>query len=287
MPSEPTSPSSTDRTISRRRLAAGVAWSVPAVALATAAPSFATSRNAIGSSICALYYGAGDLNTQTHSIYLGISATEGKIPAGTTLTWTINVTGGGPGTGGTNEVPTTNYSDNNMWKLTLSQTPGDAIAGGSFTATITFNTDYQLPTGTATWCGPALVWTNIYSIRPGATVTVTTSGSVPTNGGAYTGPGSLKYNVAKRAPTGVNVGGRVPHVFLSKSGKQACYPEVRMSQLMENDGADDVVTYPAGTNITTPRCNWGGTTCFANATGLSTPPYKSPQAGQLNIPAMC
>ncbi len=31
------------RTISRRTLAQGVAWSVPALALATAAPSFATS----------------------------------------------------------------------------------------------------------------------------------------------------------------------------------------------------------------------------------------------------
>lgn len=113
--------------VSRRSLAAGAAWAVPAIAIASAAPAMALSAGVQGS-ICRLFYGDGTINTQTHSMYLGVTTTNGIIPKDTVISWTVCVTGGGSGTGGTNEYPTTNYSANGSWTLTLSGTSGGGSA---------------------------------------------------------------------------------------------------------------------------------------------------------------
>ena len=101
-----------------RSIAKGDAWATPAIAIGATAPAFAASAHkpTISGSICQLFYGSGTINQQTHSMYLGITTTTGTIPAGTTISWTICVSGGG----GTSEVPTTNYSANGIWTLTLS-----------------------------------------------------------------------------------------------------------------------------------------------------------------------
>ena len=258
----------TSRGVSRRSVAIGAAWAVPAVAFAGAAPAFAASRRTVTGTICRLFYGSGTINYQVHSVYLGVTSSDGIIPAGTVLTWTFTVSGGGSGTGGNNLIPTTNYSANGSWTMTLSQATGTAITG-TFTATLTFNADYNTGAGPGgTWCAPALVWTDIYTIRPGASLSVTSTGSLPTNKGTFTG-GSLSYTVARRHPTSINTSGRTPHVNVSKSGAQACYPEIQWSRLLSYDGYDNVTTYPAGTTVPNP-CTWSVTSC-SGTTGLSTP----------------
>lgn len=280
-----------DKKISRRTLAKGAAWAIPAVTVVGAVPAFAASGGpTVSGSICRLFYGDGTINYQTHSIYLGITTSTGIIPAGTTISWTIAVSGGGAGTGGTNEVPTTNYSANGSWTLSLDQTSGNAIVGGMFTVTIHFNTDYTTGAGPGgTWCNAALVWTDIYSLRPGASISV--SSNAPTGSGIVSGgSGTLSYTVARRHPTSVNTTGRTPHIYISKSGTQACYPGIGYSRLLNTNGTDNVTTYPAGTTLPTSSnpCTWDGRFCWSATGGLSTPAYLGGAAsGQYDTPQVC
>ncbi|ROZ63044.1 hypothetical protein EDL96_08015 [Kocuria soli] len=126
MPQEPPSsaPGVPTHQITRRRIVTTAAWTAPAVLAATAAPAYAASQNQITTSVCQLFYRGGRISYQTHSIYLGVTSTEGVVPRGTVLTWTVQVSGGGTGTGGTNESPTTNYSQNNAWTLSVSPSTG-------------------------------------------------------------------------------------------------------------------------------------------------------------------
>lgn len=257
----------------RRSVAKGAAWAVPAIAVAAAAPAYAASRATLTTSVCSLFYGGGTVNYQTHSMYLGVSSSTGSIPAGTTLTWTVAMGGTG------NEVPTTNYSQNDSWTLTLS--PAAGTVASTFTATLRFNTDYAI---NGTWCAPALVWTDIYSIRPGATVSVSTGGTVGSNGTLTTS--GLSYTVAKRYPNSINQSGRSPHVYGTRSGAQTCWPAIQWSRLLSNNGYDNVTTYPAGTTVSTP-CTWGSTSC-TGTTGTSTPRASSTvQSGQYSQPQIC
>lgn len=249
--------------VSRRTIAKGAAWAVPAIAVASAAPAYAASRQVLTTSVCQLFYGSGTVNYQTHSIYLGVTSDSGVVPAGTTLSWTVSMSGSG------NEVPTTNYSPNDIWDISLS--PAAGTVASTFTATLTFNQDLEI--GTGTWCDPALVWTNVYAIRPATSVTVSSDGAV--GGGAGTvSPGGLTYTVAKRHPTSVNQSGRSPHVYTSRSGVQACWPEIQYSRLITSNGKDNVTTYPAGTAVTTTPCTWNGTSCTGTS-GTSTPRSSS------------
>lgn len=231
--------------------------------------------------VCSLFSGAGSTNYQTHQIYLGITSSSGVIPKGTKISWTICVSA--DPTGRISEVPSSNYSANGTWTLTFDQTSGTPIQGGCFTETIEFSADLSI--GTGAWCAPSLLWTDIYGLYPESQISVTAN--APTGDITSGGQGTLVYEVAKRYPSAINTTGRKPHSYVSKSGTQTCYPEVGFSQLLQSDGADDVVCYPSGTTITTARCTWGGTMCNSSSTGLCTPPYKAAVSGQTNIPAMC
>ncbi len=270
---------------SRRTLAKGAAWAAPVVAVAATAPAFAASQPPVVSgSICQLFYGGGTINYQTHSMYLGVKSSTGIIPAGTVLSWNICVSGGGSGTGGTNEVPTTNYSATAAWTLSLSQTSGNAITGGCFTATITFNQNYTTGAGPGgTWCAAALLWTDIYSIRPGASVSATSN--APTGPVTSGGSGTLTYTAARRHPTSINSSGRTPHYYLTRSGTQNCYPAVQYSVLLSNTGYDNVTCYPSGTTVANP-CNWDGLGCVGT-TGLCAPREGGVQGGQYTQPQLC
>lgn len=271
--------------VPRRTLAKGTAWAAPAVAFGALAPRAAASPPTVGGSICQLFYGDGSINSQTHSMYLGITSSTGVIPAGTTLTWQVCVTGGGSGTGGTNEVPTTNYSANGSWTLSLSSPSGTALSGtGCFTATITFQQNYTTGAGPGgTWCAPALVWTDIYSMRPGASVSATSN---PATGPVVpSGTGTLTYTAARRHPTSINTAGRTPHYYLTRTGTQTCYPEVQYSILLSNTGYDNVTCYPTGIAPANP-CTWSSTSC-AGTTGQCEPRAGGVQAGQHTAPALC
>lgn len=201
--------------LSRRTLAKGAAWSVPVIVASAPAWAAAASRTVVGASVCSLYYGStSSTSYEIHSIYLGVSATDNLIPAGTTFTWTVTMSGTG------NEVPTLNYSQNNAWTLSTSPAPGEVAT--SFTVTLRTNTEV---TASSINCAPALVWNSNYSIRPETTVTISTAATGTNLGGGT--PASLTYTVAKRTPTGVNNTGRRAHIYRSKSGGQTCYPEIR------------------------------------------------------------
>lgn len=201
--------------LSRRTLAKGAAWSVPVIAVSAPAWAAAASRTVVGASICSLFYGSTtSVNYEVHSIYLGVTATDNLIPAGTTFTWTVTMSGSG------NEVPTLNYSQNNSWTLSTSPAPGDVAS--SFTVTLRTNTAVS---ASSINCAPALVWNDIYSIKPATTVTISTKVTGTNLGG--TTPSTLSYTVAKRTLTGINETGRRAHIYLSKSGGQTCYPTIR------------------------------------------------------------
>lgn len=82
--------------VSRRTVAKGAAWSVPAVTLAGAAPAMAASAVAnVGGFICEIHNGTGNINNEgTYTVNLGFSSTTGTVPKGTVLTYTFSVTKG-------------------------------------------------------------------------------------------------------------------------------------------------------------------------------------------------
>lgn len=277
-------PAGTRSPVSRRAVAQGLAWSVPAVAATAAAPAFAASPTTVGGSACSLFYGAGGTNNQTHEVSLGVTSTTGIIPAGTVLTWTITV--GADPSGRTSGVPTTNYSANDLWDLTLSPSTGSI---GTLTATMRFNQDYNYGNPGGTWCAAQLVWNDTFILRPRAPMTVTSNGATTAPAGVTSaGTGTLAYTVAKRHPNSVNTTGRQPHVYTSKSGTQECYPAIGYSRVLNSNGTDNVTTYPAGVTPPGDRGAWDGRYAWPNATGQSSPAYRAGAAsGQWNQPAVC
>ncbi len=202
--------------LSRRTLAKGAAWSVPVIAASAVAPAYAASRTIVGGTVCDLFYAAGaSTNYQGHELQLGVTSNDGTVPAGTVITWTVGMSGGSA-----MEVPSTNYSRNDLWELSLSPAPGTQTS--SFTVTLRVN---QTMAVDQLNCTPKLIWTSVYSIEGGTTVNISST----TTGDNIAGgtPSSLSYRVAERHPTGVNQSGRTAHVYLSKSGGQTCYPAIR------------------------------------------------------------
>lgn len=270
-------------TISRRTLAKGAAWSVPAVAIASSAPAFAASpeKPEVWGTACQLFYGSGQINMQTHDIFLGIRTSTGVIPAGTTLSWQVCMSGSTQ-----NQVPIPNYDANAQWTLSISHPKGTVIGNGCFTATIHFSQDYTTGAGPGgEWCGPRLQWTTLNDARldPNTQISLTANAAGPGIAGPTTG--SLVYKVAKRHPNSINTSGRSPHTFISKTGGQLCYPPVQYSRVLSSDGFDNVTCYPSGTTLTNP-CSWGGTSC-SGTTGTCIPRTTGPKSGQYRTPEVC
>lgn len=284
--------------ISRRNVAKGAAWGVPALTIAAAAPSMAASGAAavtVSSKVCNLFYGSGTINDQAHNIYFDFTSSTGTIPAGTVITHQVCVDPSTDPAGGTTwNIPTNNYPVGNgqTWNITYTDTAGNPLPSGTaMSGKQCFNVLYTFTGDTLTsnlGCVTGIIWSGSGTFRPASTVTVSTDTAVsgPT-GVSSGGAGSLSYKASKRYPANVNNQTRLPHYFNAKSGVQTCYPSVSSSQALTSDGFDDVVCYPSGTAITTARCNWGPTFCTANANGLCTPPQKTGVAGQTDIPAMC
>ena len=247
-----------ETTIDRRTVAQGTLWAVPVIMAAASAPAFAASPGVVSAGICGLFYGGGTINSQTHSIFLSVEGT-GTIKKGTTVTWNVSVTGGGSGTGGTNMVPNLTYSADNIYTLTT--TPASGTPVSSFTVTLTVNQDTDAG-NLGCDAGIRLVWTDTTTIRPGATVSISGSSNQPTSQKS-----SLSYTVAKRWPNSVNSAGRTPHVYLSKSGAQTCYPSIQWSRVLPKDGYDNVTCYGSASTGCTPSS--GGT--------VQTSQYVTPQ----------
>lgn len=225
--------------ISRRSVAKGAAWAAPVVLASSAIPAYAASRTQISGTVCGLFYGAGaSVNYQVHNISLGITSSTGLIPAGTTITWNFTMSGTGA-----MESPTTNYSQNNNWSLAVSPAPGTQTS--SFTVTFTANANM---TAAEINCGPRLIWNDTFSIKGGNTISMTSSVT-----GALSTPSSLSYVVANRFPSSVNTSGRTPHRYLSKTGGQACYPDIQYvltgasrHSVCGVNGSDTSTVYPDG-----------------------------------------
>lgn len=222
-------------------------WSAPAVILASAAPAYAASGNVLTGVICQLYYGCGSVSQQDHTVSLGVTSSEGVIPAGSVFTWTFSVTGGGAGTSGVNRVPNVNRVRNGAWTLTVSPSSGRVCA--SFTATLRFHRDYI----GKNFCEAQLVWSGSCTLRPGATITASSTGTVPQGQGTVE-PASLEWTVARRDPTNTRDCRPVPHCYLRVSGQ--CYPVIRWSCMSSRNGYDNVARYPGGFAVTAPR--WDG-----------------------------
>lgn len=277
--------------ISRRSVAKGAMWSVPAVAVASAAPAMAVSGPAtIGAAVCNLFYGTGTINNQYHTIFFQLSSNTGTIPAGSVITNQVCVDPSTDPAGGTTwNIPTSTYPANNDFAISFTDSNGNPVSSGTqmsgsqcFNVVFTFNNDVD---PSKYGCLNGIVWNDVYQLRPASTITVTQNASV--TGSTSAGTGSVKYKASRRYPNTVNNNGRLPHTFINKSGTITCFTSVSSSQQLQSDGADDVVCYPTGTNITTARCTWGTSTCAPSTTGLCTPPYKGAVSGQTNIPAMC
>lgn len=232
--------------VSRRTLAKGAAWSLPTIALGVAAPAHAASTDVYGPTICSLTYAAGaSTNYQGLQMYLGVYSTSTAIPRGTEFAWTVTMSGGS-----NNEVPDLNYSQNSRWSLGVSPVSGSPAP--SFDVHLRVLEDGV--TRSELNCNPALVWNGSSTIYPGSRVSVQgrTTISSPSLGQAQSS--SLDFNVAKRYPTSVNTSGRRPHRYLSKSGLQTCYPEIKYvmttasnASTCGDDGNDTSTTYPDGT----------------------------------------
>lgn len=74
--------SATSPPLSRRTLTKGVAWSVPAVTMASAAPAFAASPNpgAKAGGTCWVYNGNGTVNVQEHEVRLYANYAAAGVP---------------------------------------------------------------------------------------------------------------------------------------------------------------------------------------------------------------
>lgn len=277
--------------LSRRSVAKGAAWAVPSVSIAAAMPAVAASGAAtVGAAVCNLFYGTGAVNNQYHSIYFQLSSNTGTIPAGTVITNQVCVDPSTDPAGGTTwSIPTSTYPANGDFTITFTDASGKPLASGTqMTGAQCFNVVFTFKNAVnpaSYGCLNGIIWNDVYQLRPASTITVTQNLSV--SGATSAGSGTLKYKAARRYPSSINSTGRQPHTFISRTGTVACYPSVSSSQQLQSDGADDVVCYPSGTNITTARCTWGGTTCSSSSTGLCTPPYKGAVSGQTNVPSMC
>lgn len=228
--------------ISRRNIAKGAAWATPAVLATSAIPAYAASMdrsaNAPYGSICSLFFGGGNVNSQTTSVYLKANSLDGMLYAGQTVNWVVNMSSG--------TVPGVNYPADGSWALTTS--PPQRTAATQFTVTLTVKRD--IPVSTVN-CDARLIWDGSGSagssnITPKSTLSVSSSGK----SGSY----SSTITIPKRYGTSVNDSSRTP---LRIDGK--CYPTIQWSYLGNStrDNKDTVLVFNGKTIL--PDSNAGNT----------------------------
>lgn len=206
-------------TISRRNLAQGAAWASPVILATAGTPSYAASQiPTVTGFVDSLFYDPGTTTYQDHRMRLGVSSSTGTVPAGTTITWTINASG----TTG-NAAPTLFYSTNPAWTLTISPAAGTKTAS---TFVITLVTSADVAASTLTGGRIQVVWNRTYQLKPKTVLSISST----TTGSKVNGlPSALKYTVAKRMPTTVTDGTRTAHIYTSRSGTQSFYPSILYS----------------------------------------------------------
>ncbi|WP_145000838.1 hypothetical protein [Kocuria rhizophila] len=229
--------------ISRRTLAKGAAWSVPTIAMGVAAPAYAASTDTFAATVCYLFYPKGtNVNFQGMQMFLGVSSTTEAIPRGTEFTWTVTTSG----TGG-NVVPGLNYSQQNRWSLSV--TPATGTGAPSFSVLLKVLVDGV--TLSELNCKASLIWNDTNRITGGRTVSVVGTTRLSGSNQGREGTSALSFRVAKRYAT--TQPGTLPHVYLSKSDLQTCYPEIKYELTANStltgcgtNANDTSTTYPDG-----------------------------------------
>lgn len=205
--------------ISRRNLTKGAAWASPVILATVVTPAYAASRfPTVTGFVDSLFYDSGTTTYQDHRMRLGVSSSSGIVPAGTTITWTINASG----TTG-NAAPTLFFSADTAWSLTISPSAGTKTTS---TFVITLVTKADVAANTLTGGHIQVVWNNVYQLKP---KTVLTTNSTTTGSKVNGLPSSLKYTVAKRMPATATDATRTAHIYTSRSGTQAFYPSILYS----------------------------------------------------------
>ncbi|MFW0180308.1 hypothetical protein ACN082_05925 [Rothia sp. CCM 9417] len=221
--------------ISRRNIAKGAAWAAPAVIATSAIPAYAASssdrtpNDPLGT-ICSLFFGGGNVNSQTTSVYLAVESADGFIHAGETVSWVVDMSRG--------TVPGLNYPQDGSWTLTTSVPKGQSAT--QFVVTLTANQDVPVQNVN---CVARMIWDGSASagssnISPKSTLSVSSSGNDTTY--------SSKITIPKRYGTSVNDSSRTP-VYIDG----ACYPTIQWSYLGNSTkyDLDDLLVFNGGSSI--------------------------------------
>ncbi|MGQ4507821.1 hypothetical protein ACUH9H_02025 [Dermabacteraceae bacterium P13128] len=212
--------------VSRRTIAKGAAWAVPATIVASAAPAMASSVPGVGQPVvCNLFFGTATVNGQDVDMSVGLKPTDTLLKKGQKYTWTVTATDGGM------DVPDTNYSANDRWRFTTDKPAGSPAK--SFTATLEIIADNV--TDTEISCAPKLLWdvgnsAGSSSIVPGTKLSIKAVDSEGKN------PSGLGVQIPGRRATS-----RISNTatkFLGRSGGQNEFPSVRYSAFSSNVAAN-------------------------------------------------
>ncbi|MGQ4543204.1 hypothetical protein ACUH90_00930 [Dermabacteraceae bacterium P7054] len=255
--------------VSRRTIAKGAAWAVPATIVASAAPAMASSVPGVAQpTICNLFFGTGGVNGQRTEIHFGLKPTGTRLKPGQKYTWTVSSSSS---TGGM-DVPNLNYSQTGRWTLTTNQAAGNPSS--SFTVTLTIVAEDV--TDTEIGCNLALLWdnsnsANSSSITPQTVVDMT----YEANGGEKSG--GLKVQMPRRWSR--TQGRPMPNTatkFIAKSGNQDKFPSVRYSAW-----SPSVAQY--GSNGSTCAEDWSNNTSTVYPDGSCA--FVRISGGQATVPA--
>lgn len=232
--------------ISRRNLTKGAAWASPVILATAVTPAYAASQiPTVTGFVDSLFYDPGTTTYQDHRMRLGVSSSTGTVPAGTTITWTINASG----TTG-NAAPALFFGADTAWSLTISPVAGTKTAS---TFVITLITNADVAASTLTGGAIQVVWNRTYQIKPKTVLSVSST----TTGSKVNGlPSALKYTVAKRMPATASDATRTAHIYTSRSGTQANYPSILYSL---NEGSTVSTCAASGVINNTSTINPNGT----------------------------
>lgn len=233
-------------TISRRNLTKGAAWASPVILATAITPAYAASQlPTVTGFVDSLFYDPGTTTYQDHRMRLGVNSSTGIVPAGTTITWTINTSG----TTG-NAAPTLFFSPKADWSLTISPSAGSKSTS-SFVITLTTKADVSA--NTLTGGRIQVVWNNVFQLKPKTALSISSA----TTGSKVKGlPSSLAYTVAKRMPATANDATRTAHIYTSRSGSQTTYPSILYSL---NEGSTISNCAASGVTNNTSTINPNGT----------------------------
>lgn len=235
-----------NKQVSRRTIAKGAAWSVPAVMIASAAPAAAASERTphIAGFACMLYFGTGGVNGQRTQIFPGFISDDGVIKAGDTAVYNFEFSN-------SVKVPTIPQSPEFDTKID----PPTGTDTTKFTLTVTAKQDNPPSLTTCNGASPSLNWSDSASsndsvMPPKTRIKMTSQGY--RNGEPTEGSAGLTFEVPQRFPTSINKAGRTPLKFIEKSGLQTKFPAVKFTIRGNVDNGRNRVCTNSGTAIIYP-----------------------------------